>query len=96
MKELVYSREIFEEIVKKYPTTKWEDASDDIHTERYEIEIPDVTEQEFYPIAMEEDWADACFGFCLELRCGTKKEWFKKMVEDFLKKHKPEVLDGNS
>jgi hypothetical protein len=89
MKELVYDRKIFEEIVKKYPNTRWEDASDEIHEERYEVDIPEVTEQEFYKVALENGWANDCLGFCLKLRCGTEEEWFDKMVKDFLEKHKP-------
>lgn len=66
MYELIYAGKDVEKIIRKsYPNCKIEDASDYIHTERFEVEIPDVTDDEFYPFAIREGFARCCFCFDL-------------------------------
>jgi len=64
MQELVYSGKDVEKLVKdKWPSSKTKDASDEIHIERFELEIPDMTEDEFYPFAIKEGFARCCLSF---------------------------------
>ena len=68
MEELVYAGTEVEELIrKKYPGAVLKDASDYIHTERFELTIPEVTQDEFYPFAIKEGFAECCFGFALML-----------------------------
>lgn len=55
MHELIYANEEVEEIIKhKYPQAKTKDASDFIHTERFECDIEGISDNEFYPFAIGE------------------------------------------
>lgn len=64
MYELVYAGKDVEKLVMdKWPSSKIKDASDCIHTERFELEIPEVTEEEFYPFAIREGFARCCLCF---------------------------------
>jgi len=64
MYDLVYAnKEVADAILIKYPNAKITDASDYIHTERFELEIDNVTDDEFYPFAIREGFARCCFSF---------------------------------
>ena len=64
MEELVYAGHEVEDIIKKkYPQAEIKDASDYIHTERFELSIPDIDDDEFYPFAIREGFARCCLGF---------------------------------
>ena len=64
MYDLIYAPAEVEKIIKdKYPSVKITDASDEIHRERFEMELPDITEDEFYPFAIEEGFAQCCICF---------------------------------
>ena len=64
MKELVYAGKEVEDIIKaKYPQSVITDASDYIHTERFELSIDGVEDDEFYPFAIKEGFARNCLGF---------------------------------
>ncbi len=64
MKDLIYaSREVEDIIKKKYPEAKITDASDYIHTERFELSIEGIEDDEFYPFAIKEGFARCCLGF---------------------------------
>ncbi|GAI63165.1 unnamed protein product [marine sediment metagenome] len=68
MYQLIYAGKDVEQAVKeRYPEAKIKDASDDIHTERFECEI-DVEEDEFFVWAILEGYADACLSFQLMMR----------------------------
>ena len=72
MEDLIYAGNDIEIIIKaKYPNAKITDASDYIHTERFEVEIPDVSDDEFYPFAIKEGFALCCF--CFSLLLGSLK-----------------------
>jgi len=73
MKELVYGgTEVEAVILKKYPQATITDESDYIHTERFAVEIKNVSEEEFYSFANKTGFSAICLGFQLgELR---KKE----------------------
>ena len=69
MYDLIYADSTVESIIKKkYPQAQIKDASDYIHTERFECEIPDVTEDEFYPFALIEGFAEGCLVFEITLQ----------------------------
>ncbi len=64
MYELIYAGKEVEDIIKKkYPNAEVKDASDYIHTERFEVEIPGITDDEFYPLAIKEGFIKCCLGF---------------------------------
>lgn len=66
MYELIYADSKVEAIVlKRFPTAKITDASDWIHTERFEFDCPEATEDDFYPFAMSQGFALCCF--CLQV-----------------------------
>ena len=68
-KELVYADYSVENIIKKeYAQAQIVDASDYIHTERFELSIADVSEDEFYPFAISEGFAECCLGFNIMLQ----------------------------
>jgi len=53
--DLVYGPKEAEEAIRhKYPNAKIADASDFIHTERFECRIEGVSNDEFYPFAIKE------------------------------------------
>ena len=69
MNELIYAGEEVEGILKKkYPNCKITDASDFIHTERFEFEAEGITEEDFYPFAIRKGFARNCFGFEVRLQ----------------------------
>ena len=67
MQDLIYAGKDIEDIIKaKYPQAKITDASDDIHRERFELEL-DIEEDEFYPFAFQKGFAPYCFAISLKL-----------------------------
>ena len=67
--DLIYGPRKAAEVIKaRYPNAKITDASDFIHTERFECRIEGVSEDEFYPFAIREGFAGCCFGFELRLQ----------------------------
>lgn len=100
--DLIYgSRDVEGTIRSKYPNAKIKDASDFIHTERFECEIEDVSDNEFYPFAIREGFVECCFGFELllsslefpELKDGPKRKETKAKIEGWIKTAK-EVKNG--
>lgn len=67
MRELIYDKDSWPDILERWPEAKFTDASDFIHESRYEVEIEGVTDDEFYPFIIEKGWAGACFGLQLML-----------------------------
>jgi len=66
MKDLVYAGGDVAKVIKeKYPSAIIKDASDYIHTSRFELQIPDITDDDFYPFAIKEGFAMCCFAFNL-------------------------------
>jgi len=67
--DLIYGNSEIESIIlKKYPTAKIKDASDFIHTERFECEIPNIDDDEFYPFALVNGFARLCLKFEITLQ----------------------------
>lgn len=64
--ELVYDdKSIEKKILERWPNAVIEDASDDIHPERFNVEIDGVTDDEFYRFALREQFAGSCFKLLL-------------------------------
>lgn len=62
--ELIYAGQDIEELIKsRWPDAKITDASDHVRTEMFELDIPGVEEDEFYPFAMSRGFIGCCFGF---------------------------------
>ena len=62
--ELIYAgKEVEKIVVDRFPNANMTDASDEIHTERFECEIEGVTDDEFYPFAIREGFARCCLSF---------------------------------
>ena len=69
--DLIYAGADVEQIIlSKYPEAKITDASDGIHTERFEMDV-ETEEDEFYPFAIKEGFARCCFNISMLL--GTLK-----------------------
>ena len=77
MEELIYAGQKVEKLIReKYPQAVIEDASDYIHTERFKVEIDEVSKEEFYSFAKKNGFIKECFGFLL--RTLREKELLKK------------------
>ena len=92
--DLIYGPREVEKVIKcRYPNAKIKDASDFIHTERFECEIEGVPDDEFYPFAIKEGFVECCFGFALllsslkflELKDGPKRKETKAKIEGWIK-----------
>jgi hypothetical protein len=80
-KELVYGPVSVQGLIRsRRPDAVFSDASDIVHTERFEVKIPGVTEDEFYPFAIKEGFARACFVLELMLQMGSEAEKIKKWI----------------
>ena len=55
-------------ISRKFPSAKFEDASDDIHWNRFAVELPDGSEREFFRLAVREGFALCCLNIGLMVR----------------------------
>jgi len=97
--DLIYAGGEVEGLIKaKWPQAKFKDASDFVHTERFECEIEGVTDEEFYPFAIREGFCRCCFAFNLllqslgfpELKEGPKHEETKEKLERWIKLAKEE------
>lgn len=81
--ELIYdSQEVADWITKKYPSAVIRDASDYIHEERFEVDIPNCDDYEFYKFAFDMGFIGSCLIF--RLRCGTSKDKKDDVVEKIL------------
>lgn len=66
--ELVYAdQEAIDWFRERWPQATFQDASDFIHTERFAVAIPDVTEDEAYPAIIAEGFALVCLGLGIML-----------------------------
>lgn len=99
--DLIYAGGDVEGIIKKkYPFAKIKDASDYIHTERFEVEIEGVTDEEFYPFAISEGFGSCCFTVALllaglkfkELKDGPKHSETIEKLQRWADKAKTEKL----
>jgi len=67
MTELIYAGEEVKKIIKKaYPEAEFRDASDEIHTDRFEVSIR-MKELGFYKFALQKGFALCCFRFRFKL-----------------------------
>jgi len=80
--ELIYAgREVEDLIKKRYPEAKIRDASDEIHTERFECEV-EADEEEFYIWAILEGYANTSLAF--ELMSRDCPEGTRQKVWDYI------------
>lgn len=76
MIELVYGPiDTQDLILKEYSRAKFKDASGCVHEERFEVEIENIDEKDFWKFALRNGFADACFGLRL---------WSIKKPKEFL------------
>lgn len=84
MYELIYADREVEDIIKKeYPEAKITDASDFIHTERFECEV-EVAEDEFYIFAIRNGFAEAGLSFQLMMEDFPKGEGNLQKLWDWI------------
>lgn len=82
MHELIYAGKDIEWAIKKrYPQAKIEDASDSIHTERFECEIEEVDEDDFFVWAILEGYAESCMSF--QIMMSSSLEGGRQVVWDY-------------
>ena len=77
--ELIYAgKDVEQLILKAFPEAKITDASDYIHTERFECEI-DIPEDEFYIFAIRNGFATLLLSFQIMMHCSepemTQRVW---------------------
>ena len=81
MQELIYDATVEPIILKRWPDAEIVDASDDIHRGRFQVDL-DVEEDEFYPFAIKEGFAEVCL--CFQIMARRKEdhpkiyEWIEK------------------
>jgi hypothetical protein len=96
IRELIYGpNEVWQLIKDKWPQAEYTDASDYIHEERFEVTIPNVTDDEFFPFAILEGFFRCCFSMELNLRMGERKEDIERWIE-IAKKMKEELENTTS
>ena len=75
MHDLVYAGSEVERLIsEKFPSVKIKDASDFIHTERFEVELDDSLKDDFYIFAMREGFALCCLGLQIQIRGVDKND----------------------
>lgn len=80
--ELVYdTNEIRAKCAERFPQAKFEDASDEVHENRFSIE-GDIPKVEFYLFAYHEGFIGSCFQFLLQ-NSGMAKEMSQEWVAVF-------------
>lgn len=80
--DLIYAGGKVEDVIKaKYPEVRIKDASDCIHTERFECYMDGIEEDEFYIFAIREGFAECCLGF--NLMMGDHPEGSRQKVWDW-------------
>ena len=73
--DLIYGDSNVEQLIqRKYPQAKMKDASDFIHTDRFECEIEDIDDDIFYPFAIREGFARLCLKFEITLQSVGMKD----------------------
>jgi hypothetical protein len=89
--ELVYAGGEAEALIRnRFPAVTIEDASDAVHTERFQVMLPASSEREFYVFAIKEGLALSCLGFQL-MMCGsdTDKDRLADWVDEATGKKVP-------
>lgn len=80
--ELVYDAEAAPFIAERWPAAKFLDASDIVHEGRFEVTIPDIDGDDFYPVMILEGWSGCCLSFELSLRipegADNARRWINK------------------
>lgn len=73
--DLIYNPEARETIIAKFPKASFKDASDDLGLRegRFEVDIPDITNDEFYPWFLTTGYAGSSFGLMIRAQ-GINKE----------------------
>lgn len=79
--ELVYDEEAREFVKERWPQAIVTDASDSLHEGRFQVSIPGVTVDEFYPVMMAEGWAEACLGFSMAMLMPEKVEDVRRWLD---------------
>jgi hypothetical protein len=68
----------------RFPEATFEDASDCVHEDRFEVEIPDTNPADFYEFAIEGAFSTLCLQFELVLKLSTDDtipEWMDELTE---------------
>jgi len=85
VEELVYGDYALRGLIKdKWPEAVFEDASDYLHPDRFNVIIKDVPEDDFYIFAIREGFSGQCLRLLLIAGMGDKRVsgWIKKADED--------------
>lgn len=83
MYELVYDSIIIQEVIRKqFPTAIFEDARDNVHAERFSVEIESIGDDEFYSFAIKDRFVLSCLGFQLRMR----DERYHKQIEGWIER----------
>lgn len=101
--DLIYdSSEIADLIKKEFPDAVITDATDFIHTERFEIDIPSLTcsDEKFYIFLMRIGAAVTSFTFQLWLYGHNRPqwlntEWIKTQIDKYNKSHEKTLHNSN-
>jgi len=69
-------------ILQRFPNAKFRDASDEVHWNRFEVEIPDATARDFFRLAASEGFALCCLGIGLAFTTQPHPNWVKEEMEE--------------
>lgn len=79
MNDLIYDDSAMVDIKAQYPTAIFEDASDEVHGGRFQVEIPDIPEDEWWEFCVKTGIAIVSLGFQLRFRDPKQKDFYEKV-----------------
>lgn len=87
MIDLIYDNKAWSEIHKAVPEATLEDASDDIHTDRIQVTIPDESRDVYFKAAIRTGYCDVSLGFQIMVRQPGKHKaeldrWIQELKDE--------------
>lgn len=84
MHDLLYAPAVAEkELKERFPEAKTSDASDDIHVERFEVDLPDFQRRDYLKWLLTSGWAQLSFHVQLSIQIpGKQQEEIKEILDE--------------
>lgn len=89
---LPYNGEDMKKLQKKFPDAFFKNAFDDIHRERFEMIVNNISKKEFVKALIQTGVCDACLGFNIALGLPNEnliKEVIKEVIKELKVEHDP-------
>ena len=82
MIDLIYDKAAAPAIREKFPHVKIEDASDFIHEDRIQVELPDTDREAYFKHGIRDGYSEVSLGFQLLLREEEGQKEIKRWIAD--------------